>query len=273
MSMERFGGKNVIITGAGQGIGRATALRFAREGAEVLLVGRGKEALLETQGLVEAQGGRAWVHPADVREAALVEGVVEAARGRWRGIDVLINNAGVDDATPFLEVTEENWDRVVDTNLKGPFLMSQRVAREMVRTGGGVILHTASIDALGADGSYVAYNASKAGLLGLNRTMAMELAPYGIRVNCVSPGFTHTPMTAQAVGPGMLEYLTRSFERVPMQRLVKTEEIAAAFAYLASDDASAVTGTNLVVDCGLTANWYILETLAGKGGEQGFRPS
>jgi NAD(P)-dependent dehydrogenase (short-subunit alcohol dehydrogenase family) len=262
VSAGRFAGKKVIVTGAGQGIGQATALRFAREGAEVLLVGRRREPLEETRGLIEGEGGRAWVQTAD---AAAVDAVLEAARGRWQGIDVLINNAGVDDATPFLEVTEENWDQVVDTNLKGPFLMSQRVAREMVRGGGGVILHTASIDALGADGSYAAYNASKAGLLGLNRTMAMELAHHGIRVNCVSPGFTHTAMTAQAVGPGMLEYLTGSFERVPMRRLVKPEEVAAAFAYLASDDASGVTGTNLVVDCGTTANWYILETLAGKG--------
>jgi NAD(P)-dependent dehydrogenase (short-subunit alcohol dehydrogenase family) len=269
VAIERFQGKKVIVTGAGQGIGRATALRFAREGAEVLLVGRGREPLLQTQGLLEQEGGKAWIHPADVRAAAEVQAVVEASRRRWASIDVLINNAGVDDATPFLEVTEENWDRVVDTNLKGPFLMSQRVAREMARTGGGVILHTASIDALAADGSYVAYNASKAGLLGLNRTMAMELAPYKIRVNCVSPGFTHTAMTEQAAGPGMLSYLTQAFERVPMRRLVKPEEIAAAFAYLASDDASAVTGTNLVVDCGLTANWFILETLAGKGEHTG----
>jgi len=266
VSAERFAGRTVIVTGAGQGIGRATALRFAREGAEVMLVGRTREPLSETRGLIERGGGRAWVQTADVREAAEVQAVVQTARGRWQRIDVLVNNAGVDDATPFLEVTEENWDRVVDTNLKAPFLMSQQVALEMVRGGGGVILHTASIDALGADGSYAAYNASKAGLLGLNRTMAMELAPYGIRVNCVSPGFTHTTMTEQAVGPGMLEYLTKAFERVPMRRLVKTEEIAAAFAYLASDDASAVTGTNLVVDCGTTANWYILETLKGKGG-------
>jgi NAD(P)-dependent dehydrogenase (short-subunit alcohol dehydrogenase family) len=266
VSERRFEGKSVILTGAGRGIGRATAARFAREGAELLLVGRTREALEEARDLAEQEGTRAWVQVADVRLSAQCQAVVGAARLRWQRIDVLVNNAGVDDDTPFLEVTEDDWDRVVDTNLKGPFLMSQWVARDMVRTGGGVILHTASIDALGADGSYVAYNASKAGLLGLSRTMAMELAPYGIRVNCVSPGFTHTAMTEQAVGPGMLEYLTTAFERVPMRRLVKPEEVAAAFTYLASSDASAVTGTNLVVDCGTTANWYILETLVGKGG-------
>src|SRR5204862_3072874 len=105
-----------------------------------------------------------------------------------------------------------------------------------VKSGGGVILHNASIDASGGDGTYASYNASKAGLLGLNRTMALELARHDIRVNCVSPGFTHTQMTERAVGPKLMEYLLHSFDRVPMRRLVKTEEVAAAFAFLASDD-------------------------------------
>ena len=124
-----------------------------------------------------------------------------------------------------------------------------------------MILHTASIDASGGDGPYAAYNASKAGLLGLNRTMALELAAHGIRSNCVSPGFTHTAMTEQAVGPKLLGYLNGSFARVPMKRLVRTEEVAQAFLFLASDQASAITGIDLRVDAGLTANWYILETL------------
>jgi NAD(P)-dependent dehydrogenase (short-subunit alcohol dehydrogenase family) len=131
----------------------------------------------------------------------------------------------------------------------------------MAERGGGVILHNASIDGSGGDGPFASYNASKAGLLGLNRTMALELAQHGIRVNAVSPGFTHTDMTERAVGPKMMEYLLHDFDRVPMKRLVKPEEVAGAFAYLASDDASGVTGINLTVDCGLTANWYILETL------------
>ena len=131
----------------------------------------------------------------------------------------------------------------------------------MVKNGGGVILHNASIDALGGEGTFASYNASKAGLLGLNRTMAFELARHNIRVNCVSPGYTHTDMTEAAVGKKMMEYLQNSFARVPMGRLVKSSEVAAAFAFLASDDASAITGTNLIVDCGLTSNWYIPETL------------
>jgi len=139
--------------------------------------------------------------------------------------------------------------------------MAQAVARQMAHTGGGVILHTASIDAAAADGPFAAYNASKAGLLGLNRTMAVELARYGIRSNCVSPGFTHTVMTEKAVGPRLMDYLNGSFDRVPLRRLVRTDEVAQAFLFLASDHASSITGTELRVDGGLTANLYILETL------------
>ncbi len=258
----RFAGKHVIVTGAGRGIGQATAQRFASEGADVMLVGRTLAALEETAGLIGADGGRAFSQPADVRDSASIAAAVAAGCARWDGrIDVLVNNAGIDDDTPFLEVAEERWEAVVGTNLTGPFLFSQAVAREMVKTGGGAILHNASIDASGADGSFASYNASKAGLLGLNRTMAMELAAHGIRSNCVSPGFTHTEMTERAVGPSMMGYLNGGFDRVPMRRLVKPAEIAAAFAFLASDDASGITGTNLTVDCGLTANWFILETL------------
>jgi NAD(P)-dependent dehydrogenase (short-subunit alcohol dehydrogenase family) len=255
--MARFEGKGVIVTGAGRGIGRAIAERFASEGADVMCVGRTLEPLAETVALCR----RGFAHAADVSVSGDVEGVVGAALARWNRIDVLVNNAGIDDETPFLEMEEANWDAVVATNLKGPFLMSQRVARKMAEHGGGVILHNASIDASGGDGAFASYNASKAGLLGLNRTMALELAEHGIRVNAVSPGFTHTDMTERAVGPKMMEYLLNDFDRVPMKRLVKPEEVAGAFAFLASDDATGITGINLTVDCGLTANWYILETL------------
>jgi NAD(P)-dependent dehydrogenase (short-subunit alcohol dehydrogenase family) len=178
-------------------------------------------------------------------------------------VDVLVNNAGIGLETPFLQIPEEEWDRVLTTNLRAPFLLSQLIAREMARTGGGAIVHIASIDASGGDGPYASYNASKAALLGLNRTMAIELAEHGIRVNCVSPGFTHTDMTEEAVPPELMDFLLHRFDRVPMRRLVRPDEVAAACAYLASEDASAVTGVDLTVDCGLTANWYILETLEG----------
>jgi NAD(P)-dependent dehydrogenase (short-subunit alcohol dehydrogenase family) len=260
--MARFEGKGVIVTGAGQGIGRATAQRFASEGADVMLIGRTEALLADTEALIAEEGGTAWAHVCDVRDSAAVKAAVAAAVERWEGrIDVLVNNAGIDDETPFLEMTEEAWRGVIETNLTGPFLFSRAVAPEMVRVGGGVILHNASIDASGGDGPFASYNASKAGLLGLNRTMALELGPHGIRVNCVSPGFTHTDMTERAVGPAMMGYLNGQFARVPLRRLVKPSEIAAAFAFLASDDASGITGIDLTVDCGLTANWFILETL------------
>ena len=257
----RFGGRHVIVTGGGRGIGQATARAFAAEGAEVLVLGRTVADLQDTVRQIAADGGQAWLTRCDVRDETQVEDAVRAAAERWDRIDVLINNAGIDDDTPFLEIDRARWRAIIDTNLTGAFLMAQAVARHMARTGGGVILHTASIDASGGDGPYAAYNASKAGLLGLNRTMALELAAVGIRSNCVSPGFTHTAMTEQAVGPKLLDYLNGSFARVPMKRLIRTDEVANAFLFLASDQASAITGIDLRVDAGLTANWYILETL------------
>ena len=259
----RFAGRGVIVTGGGRGIGQATARAFAAEGADVLVLGRTVADLEDTVAQITADGGQAWLLPCDVTNEAQVEETVTRAASRWDRIDVLINNAGIDDDTPFLEIDRARWRAVVDTNLTGVFLMSQAVGREMAKTGGGVILHTASIDASGGDGPYAAYNASKAGLLGLSRTMALELAAHGIRSNCVSPGFTHTVMTEKAVGPKLMDYLNGSFARVPMKRLVTTDEIAQAFLFLASGQASAITGIDLRVDGGLTANWYILETLPG----------
>jgi NAD(P)-dependent dehydrogenase (short-subunit alcohol dehydrogenase family) len=266
---RRFEGRNVIVTGGNRGIGRAIVDRFAREGADVMVIGRAEGTIAATVAAIEASGGKAWGHRADVTKTPDLQRVVAAAKTRWRKIDVLVNNAGIGYETPFLEIPEAQWDEVVATNLRAPFLLSQLVAREMVKAGGGVILHIASIDASGGDGPYASYNASKAGLLGLSRTMALELAKHGVRVNCVSPGFTHTDMTEEAVPTELMDYLLHRFDRVPMRRLVRPDEVAAACAYLASDDASAVTGIDLTVDCGLTANWYILETLTGAEGQPG----
>ena len=261
MDLRRFEGKSVIVTGASQGIGKAVAERFASEGAEVMVTGRRAEVLDSVVAGIAAAGGSASAFTADVSDPADVAASVKAAMERSGRIDVLVNNAGIGEEVPFLEIGLESWDRVIGTNLRGAFLMAQAVAREQVQTGGGAIVHIASIDGSGGDGPYASYNASKAGLLGLNRTMALELAEHGIRVNCVSPGLTHTEMTESAVPPELMDYLTTRFARVPMRRLVTTAEIAAAVAFLASDDASAITGVDLTVDCGLTANWYVLETL------------
>jgi NAD(P)-dependent dehydrogenase (short-subunit alcohol dehydrogenase family) len=259
----RLEGQTAIVTGGNRGIGRAIVERFAADGADVMVVGRNAETIAATVAAVEAAGGSAFGHAADVASSDDLRGIVAAATGRWERIDVLVNNAGIGLEAPFLEIPEEDWDRVLATNLRAPFLLSQLVGREMAKAGRGAIVHIASIDASGGDGPYASYNASKAALLGLNRTMALELGPLGIRVNCVSPGFTHTDMTEEAVPPELMDYLLHRFERVPLRRLVRPEEIAAACAYLASDEASAVTGIDLTVDCGLTANWYILETLEG----------
>ena len=263
--MRRFEEKNVIVTGAGQGIGRAIANRFSSEGADVMLVGRRERPLEDAAQEIMAADGSAWVHCADVGDATAVDAAVATAKERWGRIDVLVNNAGIAEEKPFLEIEDEGWDSILRTNLRGAFLMAQRVAREQVAAGGGAIIHIASIDASGGDGPYASYNASKAGLLGLSRTMALELGPHGVRVNCVSPGFTHTEMTELGVPPGTMDYLAHRFDRVPLRRLVRPEEIAAACAFLASDDASAITGTDLTVDCGLTANWYVLESIPSDG--------
>jgi len=258
---SRFAGRNVIVTGGGRGIGQATARQFAAEGGNVLLLGRTSADLEATAAQITGDGGSAWSHTCDVRDETQVDAAVAAALDRWERIDVLVNNAGIDDDTPFLDIDREKWRAVVDTNLTGAFLMAQTVARSMAKAGGGAVVHNASIDASGGDGPFAAYNASKAALLGLNRTMALELAEHGIRSNCVSPGFTHTEMTEKAVGPQMMSYLNGQFARVPMKRLVRTDEVANAILFLASDDASAITGVDLRVDCGLTSNWFILETL------------
>src|ERR1051326_1274672 len=199
-----FVGRNVVVTGGGRGIGRATAAAFARQGADVLVLARSEDQLRETVSLIEQDGGTASAATCDISDDAQIERVVADAVERWGRIDVLVNNAGIDDDTPFLDVDRDRWREVIAVNLTAAFVFAQAVARTMVATGGGVILHTASIDASGGDGPYVAYNAAKAGLIGLSRTMAMELAPHGIRSNCVSPGFTHTEMTEKAVGPRLM---------------------------------------------------------------------
>jgi NAD(P)-dependent dehydrogenase (short-subunit alcohol dehydrogenase family) len=258
---RRFVGQNVIVTGAGRGIGQSIAERFAGEGADVLVAGRTPESLDETVSAIREAGGNAWSKTVDISSAHDVDALVSAAMERWGKIDVLVNNAAVFDEPPFFENDAETFRKTLDINVMGTFLISQRVAREMANVRRGAIVHISSIDAVGADGPYSAYTATKAAVVSLARTMAIELAEFGIRTNCVAPGFVNTDMVHKITPPNIMEYMLHSFDRVPMKRLVEPEEIAAAVAFLASDDASAIMGTNLVVDCGMTANLYALETL------------
>jgi NAD(P)-dependent dehydrogenase (short-subunit alcohol dehydrogenase family) len=177
------------------------------------------------------------------------------------GLDILVNNAAVDEEVGFLDITEDSWDRVMDINLKGAFLLSQEACRVMAGAGGGSLVHVSSIDRFGANGLYTTYNVSKCGLMGLNRCIAVEMARHGIRSNVVSPGATRTEMVERVVGAEAMDRLMGHFDRVPMKRMVYPEEVATACAFLASDAASAITGTELVVDCGTVADLYHFDSL------------
>ena len=252
--MRRFTGRTVIVTGGGTGIGRATATRFSTEGATLLLVGRRRPLLEAVAASIRSAGGEAQVHVADITRPEDVSSIVETALSAWARIDVLVSNAGTAAEAPFVDTSDEAWQSVLETNLTGSFRLSRAVAREMIRAGGGVILFNASIDAHGGERLHASYNASKAGLVAMMRTMAVELATHGIRVTRVSPGWTYVDAYDEWCSPELLTYWRQSFERVPQRRLLEAEEVAAAFAFLASSDASAITGHDLVVDGGLTAN-------------------
>jgi NAD(P)-dependent dehydrogenase (short-subunit alcohol dehydrogenase family) len=224
-------------------------------------VGRTRSTLEETAQLIEQAGGTAHVSPTDITSEHEVDRMVESALQHWATIDVLVNNAALFDEPPFFEHSSDTFRRIVDTNLTGTFLVSQRVAREMAKRRHGAIVHISSIDSLGADGPYSAYTATKCGVTSLARTMAVELSDWNIRVNCVAPGFVNTDMTHKITPKEIMDYMLHSFARVPLKRLVEADEVAAAVSFLASDDASAITGINLLVDCGVTCNLYIEETL------------
>ena len=265
--MTRFSQRNVIVTGGGRGIGEATARRFAREGADVLVLSRTEAEIAAVAASIRNDGGSAWHAVADVADEDAVDRAVSAAEERWEGrIDVLVNNAGIDHDCAFLDFPIAEWRRVLEVNLTGAFLCAQRVARVMAVRGAGAIVHVSSIDSMGADGTQVAYNASKAGMLGLSRTMAVELAPLGIRSTVVNPGYVATPLTRQYVGEELYEYMTGRFARVPQGRIAEPDEIAGAILFLASDDARHVNGIELTIDGGTTANLYIVETLPDTAG-------
>jgi NAD(P)-dependent dehydrogenase (short-subunit alcohol dehydrogenase family) len=249
---RRFEGKRVLITGASLGIGKATAERFASEGAQLLMTARRADLLEDAASEIrEAYGAAIHTYPMDVSCAADVQGMVQFALEKWGGIDVLINNAGICREGNFLEATEQHWDETMAINLKGHFLVAQAVAREMVKAGSGTIVNMSSTNGLAGEAGYSAYNASKAGNLLLTKTMALELAPYGIRVNCVAPGYIVTPMSQALDSNQRVFWYAR--DKIPLGRPATPDEVASVFAFLASDDASFITGEAVIIDGGQLA--------------------
>jgi NAD(P)-dependent dehydrogenase (short-subunit alcohol dehydrogenase family) len=259
MWCRRLEGRSAVITGGASGVGRATAKRFAEEGADTIcLFDLNEKNLAVVASEVEERGAKAISFVGDVTSAVQCQEAVDATVDASGRLDALVSNAPAHSSSPFLEMTLEEWDRVLAVNLRASFVIGQIVARAMVASGqGGSILYTASVSAIGASIDYAHYGASKAGIVNLTKTMALELVGHKIRVNAVSPGPLDTPQSLAVLGSE--EAMQRAREHwplVPMDRLGLPEEIAAAFAYLASDDAAYVTGHNLVVDGGLTAHAY-----------------
>lgn len=259
--MGMLSAKVAIVTGAGRGIGQGIAAHLASEGAIVALYGRSEGPLQETATAIRRAGGVTSVHTGSVIDEKDVEALLDDVMAKHGKIDMLVNNAGIVDDTPFLDIQLEKWNEVVATDLTGTFLMTQRVARRIKNTGGGSIINISSIDANGYDGPQAAYVAAKAGVNGFTKNAAKDLAEFGIRVNSVSPGWTRTQMVEEFVTPEALDYMLHRFERVPMRRLVEIKEVAEAVAFLASARASGITGIDVPVDCGTLATLHVFETL------------
>jgi NAD(P)-dependent dehydrogenase (short-subunit alcohol dehydrogenase family) len=259
--VKRLEGLSALITGGGSGVGRSTALRFASEGAACITVfDRDTAGMSSVVAEVEALGAKAQAVAGDVGSPDDCERAVDVAKVETGRLDVLVSNAGTDATVPFLEMTLEEWERVLRVNLTASFVLGQLAARAMVESGhGGSILYTASISGVAASQGDVHYGASKAGTISLVKSMAMELVGHNIRVNAVSPGPLDTPLSLALLGSEeALQKAREHWPMVPMDRLGSPDEIAAAFAYLASSDAGYTTGQNLIVDGGLTTNAYPL---------------
>jgi NAD(P)-dependent dehydrogenase (short-subunit alcohol dehydrogenase family) len=252
--MRGLRGKRVLISGGSSGIGLATAHRFLDEGSRVFLAGLDqREVDSALAGL--RPGGEVSGLACDVSLEGDVARMVAAAHRALGGIDVLINNAGTARRDPFLAIAAGDWDRIVAVNLRGMFLVAQAVSRHMAERGGGVIINMSSTNGLAGEEDYAHYNASKGGVLLLTKTMAVELGNHGIRVNALCPGYIRTPLNeAMSASAGGTEFETAyARERIPLGRAGEAEEVAAAYAFLASDDASFIHGAALVIDGGQLA--------------------
>jgi 3-oxoacyl-[acyl-carrier protein] reductase len=243
----RLQNKCAIVTGAGRGIGKAIASKFLQEGAKVVICDLEETRL---QAAVDELSGYGTVHSLriDVTQREQVQELVDFTKETYGRIDILVNNAGIARYEPFPEISDKNWQATLNVNLTGSFLCSQIVAREMINQKSGAIVNMGSTNGLLGEPGLAHYNASKAGVILLGKSMAIELAPYNIRVNSVCPGFI---LTELALEGGMSEEEVRNYTaKIPLNRFGKVEEVANAFAFLASDEASFITGTELVVDGG-----------------------
>lgn len=240
------------MTGGSSGIGRAAALRFAAEGARVVVTGRDAERL---EGVVRADPtGRIECELLDVRDTRAVRLLVRRVVERTGGLHVLVNCAGTSRLDPVLDITEDAWHDIVQTNLTGAFAAAQEAARHMARAGGGAIVNVASVDAFVADSPAVHYCVSKAGMVAMTRGFAHELGHLGVRSTGVAPGLTATPMTMDESFERLVPVYA---DRIPLRRAATPEEQAAVICFLASDDAAYINGETVVVDGGmLTGMWY-----------------
>jgi len=249
--MDRLKGKVAIVTGGGSGIGRATCLLFAREGAKVVVADYVAEGGNETVRQISAANGQAVFVQADVSKSADVQNMIGATIRNYGRVDVLFNNAGIEGpSTKLGNLKEEDWDRVIAIDLTSVYLGIKYVLPEMIKQGGGVILSTASVAGLvGFQGSG-AYAAAKAGVINLTRLAALEYADKNIRVNCICPGVIETPMVERVMGGRPREKVVRT---EPIGRLGRPEDIANAALFLASDESSFATGAPFIIDGGYVA--------------------
>ena len=244
-------GKKALVTGGGRGLGRAIAVGLAQHGADVAVTSRTIAELDETAVAVRATGRECLVVPGDASQKSEIDRVVGEVAAGFGGIDILINNAGVDAAAPAIDYTEADFDFVLDVNLKAYFFFAQAAAKVMIVGGGGAIASNSSIAGDVAIKNISAYNISKGGVNMMTRSLALEWAPYGIRVNSISPGFTRTPMNERSEVASILDVAVT--QNTPLGRPADPSEMAGPALFLLSPAASFCTGTDLVVDGGFTA--------------------